>query len=108
MRALGDSFDISRQGGSVRVQGELTFESQDRLSEALDELTNGDGTLDLDMSGVTFMDLAALRLLVRAARARGVQSPLVLRDPPPHVVRLMQATRTLNSVPGLEVDLPER
>jgi anti-anti-sigma factor len=99
--------NVSRQGDAVRIQGEVCFDSRERLSDALDELVERDGPLDVDMSGVTFMDLAGLRLLMRAARARGESKPTVLRDPPPHVVRLMRATRTLHSVPGLEVELPD-
>jgi anti-anti-sigma factor len=103
VRVVGDSFNVSRQGDAVHLQGDLCFESGESLSAALDELVDRDGTLDVDMSGVTFMDLAGLRLLVRAARARGESGPMVLHSPPPHVVRLMRATQTLNSVPGLEV-----
>jgi anti-anti-sigma factor len=104
----GDSFNVSREGDAVHLQGDLCFESGESLSAALEELVEPDGTLDVDMSGVTFMDLAGLRLLVRAARARGVSSPMVLHSPPPHVIRLMRATQTLNSVPGLEVVVPSQ
>ena len=103
MQALGNFFNVSRQGDAVHLQGELCFEAGESLSAAMDDLVEPDGTLDVDMSGVTFMDLAGLRLLVRAARARGESGPMVLHSPPPHVIRLMRATQTLNSVPGLEV-----
>ena len=53
----------------IRVSGELDLSTADRLSSAL-EAARADGvTTLLDLSAVSFIDLAGLRVLLRSARA---------------------------------------
>ena len=72
----------------VRLHGELDLAGVPRLLSALACL---DGDVELDCSGVDFIDAAGLGAIMRAHRqcsARGAQ--LVVVDPSRAVLRLMQ------------------
>ena len=87
----GDAFMVEVEASSpvvVRLHGELDLAGVPRLLSALACL---DGDVKLDCSGVDFIDAAGLAAFVRAHQqcsARG--SELVVVDPSPVVVRLMQ------------------
>ena len=87
----GDVFMVEVEASSpavVRLRGELDLAGVPRLLSVLACL---DGAVDLDCSGVGFIDAAGLGAILRAHRqcsARGAQ--LVVVDPSPVVVRLMQ------------------
>jgi len=51
------------------VSGELDLNTADRLSSALDAARADGVTTLLDLSAVSFIDLAGLRVLLRSARA---------------------------------------
>ena len=53
----------------IRVSGELDLNTADRLSSALDAARADGVTTLLDLSAVSFIDLAGLRVLLRSARA---------------------------------------
>jgi anti-sigma B factor antagonist len=53
----------------IRVSGELDLSTADRLSSALDAARADGVTTLLDLSAVSFIDSAGLRVLLRAARA---------------------------------------
>jgi len=87
----GDAFMVEVEASSsavVRLHGELDLAGVPRLLSALACL---DGDVELDCSGVDFIDAAGLGAFVRAHQqcaARGAK--LVVVDPSPVVVRLMQ------------------
>ena len=87
----GEAFMVEVEVSSpavVRLHGELDLAGVPRLLSALACL---DGDVELDCSGVDFIDAAGLGAFVRAHRqcsARGAQ--LVVVDPSALVVRLMQ------------------
>lgn len=62
------SVEDTEQGHLVRVRGELDLASAPALSEALQTGVAGEGTVVLDLAGVTFIDSSALRALVLAGR----------------------------------------
>jgi anti-anti-sigma factor len=77
-----------RQPAVVRLIGELDLAAAPRLASVLAGL---DGDVDLDCSGLDFIDAAGLRVLQKArvgCAARGCT--LVLVDPSPAVVRLLR------------------
>lgn len=86
-----DGFMAWIDGGSppvVRVVGELDLATVPRLNSALAGL---DGDVELDCSGVEFIDAAGLTAFLRAhdaCAARG--SKLVVLDPSPAVDRLLR------------------
>ena len=53
----------------IRASGELDRSTADRLSSALDAARADGVTTLLDLSAVSFIDLAGLRVLLRSARA---------------------------------------
>jgi anti-sigma B factor antagonist len=53
----------------IRATGELDRSTADRLSSALDAARADGVTTLLDLSGVSFIDSAGLRVLLRSARA---------------------------------------
>lgn len=86
-----DAFMVEVEASSsavVRLHGDLDLAGVPHLLSALACL---DGDVELDCSGVDFIDAAGLGAFVRAHQqcaARGAQ--LVVVDPNPVVVRLMQ------------------
>jgi anti-anti-sigma factor len=87
----GDTFMVEVEATSpavVRVHGELDLAGVPRLLSALAGL---DGDVELDCSGLDFIDAAGLGAFVRAHQqcaGRGAQ--LVVMDPSPVVVRLLR------------------
>lgn len=87
----GDAFMVevdTTSSAVVRLHGELDLAGVPRLLSALAGL---DGDVDLDCSGVDFIDAAGLGAFVRAHQqcaARGAQ--LVVVDPSRAVLRLLQ------------------
>jgi anti-anti-sigma factor len=80
-----------RQPAIVRLTGELDLAGVPRLRSALAGL---DGDVELDCSGLEFIDAAGLRafqLAHEACAERGCK--LVLRDPSSAVSRLLQIVR---------------
>lgn len=86
-----DTFMVEVEASSpavVRLHGELDLAGVPRLLSALADL---DGDVDLDCSGVDFIDAAGLGAFVRAhgqCAARGTH--LVVVDPSRAVLRLLQ------------------
>lgn len=76
-------------GRSVRLEGEFDLANAPEVAAAIADLS-GDGSADVDLSGVTFMDTSGLHALVQGARSLGEDTPVVLVDPPSRVVRLME------------------
>ena len=87
----GDTFIVEVDATSsavLRLRGELDLAGVPRLLSALSGL---DGDVDLDCSGVDFIDAAGLGAFVSAHQqcaARGAQ--LVVVDPSRAVLRLLQ------------------
>ncbi len=76
----------------VRVSGELDAYSAPVLEAEL-ERQGVDGDLRLHMAGVTFIDSTGLRVVVAADnRMRDGDHRLVVVDPSPSVLRLLQLT----------------
>ncbi len=79
-------------GGEVRVSGELDAYSAPVLEAELDS-HGSDTDLRLHMAGVTFIDSTGLRVVVAADnRMRDGDHRLVVVDPSPSVLRLLQLT----------------
>jgi anti-anti-sigma factor len=79
-------------GGSTLVlDGEVDPHTTDQLDAAVDAALGG--RVVLDLSGVTFIDSAGLRSLIRAQRlAESSGGMLVLRAPRPSTMRVLEIT----------------
>ncbi len=92
----------------VTAAGELDVAAAPVLRLALADAMSRRDPVTVDMSGVTFLDACALRVLVEAAMsARGDGRGIVLLDPSPMTVRLLQITGVLK-VFGVARHIPEK
>jgi anti-sigma B factor antagonist len=93
---------VADQSTIVSVRGDVDVATAPMVRGALTEVEArrkdvGTPRVVLDLSEVTFMDASGLGVLVGAARsARRTGHTLMLRDPSPRVVRLLEMTRLLD------------
>lgn len=81
-------------GGTLLVlEGEVDPHTTEQLDEAVDAALASAGDLVLELSGVTFIDSAGLRSLIRAQRqVDEAGGSLVLRAPRPSTRRVLEIT----------------
>lgn len=94
----GFSSKVSKTAGSIELVGDIDLAAVEGL--AADFLR--DPVSVVDLSGVTFMDSTGLHVLVEAARRRNGQGPLRLRNPSPHVIRMMEIVG-VDEMPEIDV-----
>ena len=84
----------SDEGGStLALSGEVDPYTTEQLDAAIDEALATDPRLVLDLAGVTFIDSAGLRSLIRAQRAaESTAGSLVLRAPRSSTLRVLEIT----------------
>lgn len=105
------SFSIARRSDPVQLvlAGELDFASIPRLTAALLDAAGGAGVLHVDLAGVYFCDLAALRTIIGLSQHRHDQQPprlarsVVLHNVPAHIERVLQILGW-DSASGLTID----
>ena len=73
----------------VAATGELDLTNAAEVEQRLDELTSGAETLVLDLNGVSFIDSAALHVLFRVGRLRGVDGFGIVLDPEAAIARTL-------------------
>lgn len=80
---------------ALEVRGDLDIAVSGALSYELEELlSRGNGRIDLDLSGVTFIDSSALRILVQThERAQQLGRELSLLSPSPACIKVLNITR---------------
>ena len=78
----------------LALRGELDMYSAPLLERELRAAANVDAPLVvLDLAELTFMDVTGLRAILDAAReARRTHRTLVIENPRPHIVRLLELT----------------
>jgi anti-sigma B factor antagonist len=74
------------------VAGELDRATADRFDDAVQRVIVGTGPLVLDLSRVRFLDSSGVRSLVKLGLSMQGRA-LVLREPSPPVMRVLQMTR---------------
>ncbi|MCB1016969.1 MAG: STAS domain-containing protein [Acidimicrobiales bacterium] len=80
-------------GTILVLDGEVDPHTTEQLDGAIDEAFTADARLVLDLRGVTFIDSAGLRSLIRAQRrADDADGSLVLRAPRPSTLRVLEIT----------------
>jgi anti-anti-sigma factor len=86
----------ARSAGGVRLalRGELDMYSAPLLERQLEAVAaDARGEIVLDLAELTFMDVSGLRTILDAARtARRGRRALVIENPMPHIVRLLELT----------------
>ena len=89
------AIDTRRQDDAtvLYLLGEVDPHTIDTLDRAVDEALQAAPSLVLDLSGVSFIDSAGLRSLIRAQRGvEALSGALVLRAPRPSTVRVLEIT----------------
>lgn len=80
-------------GSTLTLDGEVDPHSTEQLDAAVDDALVAGPRIVLDLSGVTFIDSAGLRSLIRAQRmATEASGSLVLRGPRPSTLRVLEIT----------------
>jgi anti-sigma B factor antagonist len=85
----------------MELRGELDMSSASVLRRELESVERGDPTeIVLDLAELSFMDVSGLRAILDAARrGRTAGRSLVISNPMPHIVRLLELTAIDQSVP---------
>jgi anti-sigma B factor antagonist len=85
-----DAFSIVSHDGRIVVTGDVDADTAPLIARALAKLS---GSVELDMSGVDFLDSSGLRILIGTHQSLE-QRDSVLRivDPSPAVLRIFQLT----------------
>ncbi|SDK22082.1 STAS domain-containing protein [Nonomuraea jiangxiensis] len=87
----------------LRVSGEIDWSNRRLLADALEwALTSDDRDIRLDLSGLTFIDVAGLRLIVAVAARLSPPRGLILSSASPLTLRLLDLTGWEHE-PGLSV-----
>lgn len=90
---------------TLEVAGEIDMLCAAELDAALDPLVDAGGTVVLDLRRVTFMDSTGLRSILRAATRLKQRGMVVLRDPQPIVVRLLEVTGLMPAPDGIPLQV---
>jgi anti-sigma B factor antagonist len=94
----GPSYTIDRQQGTdvptLRLSGEMDLRAATDLREALlRAVTEGDGNVALDLSGLSFIDSTIISVLIMARkRAELSKGSVRLIDVPDRIRRIMEIT----------------
>ena len=84
----------------LHVRGDLDMSNADEFGAALKQALSADSTLIIDLSELTFIDAAGLRVILHAAASRDGVGPLTLVNAS-RVARLLEAIG-LDEMPALE------
>jgi anti-anti-sigma regulatory factor len=74
----------------IRLAGELDFTSEEPLSQALAEALRLDGDITVNMTGLSVIDAACIRMIIDAARSVVPPRSMVLQCAPPVEARFVQ------------------
>jgi len=66
----------------VRLAGEIDFRAEETLAAALTEAIRIDGDITVNMTALTFIDAACIRMLINAARGLPPPRRMLVRCPP--------------------------
>ena len=91
-------FEVTRvrdgEGARLALRGELDMYSVPLLERELQRVVRAKpARIVLDLEGLVFTDVAGLRSILDAARrARGYGGSIVIANPVPHIIRLLELT----------------
>jgi anti-anti-sigma regulatory factor len=93
---------LPHQSG-FRVEGTVDAATRRGLDAALAAAAPGDADIHVDLSGLEFIDMEGLRLIVRAARGLGEGRLFFLERVPSYVQTLLHAVNW-DDTPGLRIE----
>ena len=94
--------EITLTQAGVRIAGELDMATARQLKDFFSQDHRSEGRLELDVSGLSFMDSSGLEVFLRQAATRTNEDPLVLLNPSRPVQRVLEIA-VPGGVRGLEV-----
>ena len=97
------SLEITLTQAGARIAGELDMATASQLREFFSQGQGSNGPLELDVSGLSFMDSSGLEVLLRQAASRPNGAPLVLQNPTRPVLRVFEIA-VPRGVAGLELE----
>jgi anti-sigma B factor antagonist len=103
MNPSGERIDINRTPRGWTVTGEIDTLTSELLDDALKDLpVIPDGSVEIDLEGITFIDSSGLRVLLSLAdRVAATGGTLVVHNPSNAVTRLLAITK-LSETFGLD------
>jgi anti-anti-sigma factor len=90
------------QPHGLRIEGVIDVQSHRHLREALESVAETDGDVHLDLSGLEFLDLGGLRLLMNFARSRVGGQQVELAGLAPHLQQVITLVGW-DDTPGLRL-----
>jgi anti-sigma B factor antagonist len=75
---------------AARLIGELDLASYDQALEQMSWAFDGEGDVELDLSGLSFMDSTGVRLLIQIRNALEGKGKLILRSPTDNVAKVLR------------------
>jgi anti-anti-sigma factor len=75
--------------GILRLRGEIDLSNADELTRAIAAAARNGHEVEVDLSGVTFIDSSGLHAIRRAAASENC-GPVVLVDVPSKIVRIIE------------------
>jgi anti-sigma B factor antagonist len=78
--------------GVIYLEGELDVLSADALEASVQQRLDGQRDVILDLADLTFVDSTGIRAFIRLAKQTSPR-PVVLRNPQPHVARVLDIVR---------------
>ena len=97
------SLEITLTQAGARIAGELDMATASQLRDFFSQDQRPDGRIELDISGLSFMDSSGLEVFLRQAAARRDDAPLVLLNPTRAVLRVFEIA-VPGGVAGLELE----
>lgn len=97
------SLEITLTQEGARIAGELDMATASQLRDFFSEDGRPEGRLELDISGLSFMDSSGLEVFLRQAAARPNGAPIVLLHPTRPVLRVFEIA-VPGGVTGLELE----
>ena len=97
------TLEIQPTQTGARIVGELDMGTAPQLKQFLSDEGRPGVRLELDLSGLSFMDSSGLEVLLRQAAARPDDAPLVLRNPTRPVLRVFEIA-VPGGIRGLELE----
>jgi anti-sigma B factor antagonist len=92
----------------VEISGEIDLHARAELVTAISDATTAGGRVVIDLSQTTFIDSTALKALLDAWRSQNeAGQELVLRDPAPVVVRILEIAGLTDTLPTDVTDRPD-
>ncbi|MFF8289556.1 lipid asymmetry maintenance protein MlaB [Streptomyces sp. NPDC016309] len=82
-------WDECGQGGCVHVSGQVFLDTLTDWERILGGLLQREGDIRMDLSGLTFVDVAGATSLARAAQGLPVGRRIVVRKPPASLRRVL-------------------